>query len=111
MRAPSQCNLQLQSDVKEAIKEADSERAAYQAFLTTEAAQTADPDTVAQMESEIAEVSVGPLERAGFEARVRGQWARRGLLGRAARMLGHFPQTRSCTSSARICMRLFLTIA
>ena len=78
MRAPSQCNLQLQSDVKEAIKEADSERAAYQAFLTTEAAQTADPDTVAQMESEIAEVSVGPLERAGFEARVPGQWARRG---------------------------------
>lgn len=51
-----QCNQRLQDDIKEAIKEADAEHAAYEQFLASDAAASLDEAAIERMDAEIAQV-------------------------------------------------------
>lgn len=51
--------VQVQADVREWIKDTDSERAAYEAFLASDARTAPDPATLSRTEDEIAQV--GPV--------------------------------------------------
>jgi len=53
-----QCNQRLQDDIKEAIKEADAEYAAYEQFLASDVAASLDEATIVRMDAEIAQVRI-----------------------------------------------------